>query len=151
MNKESQARQLLKIWRENPIKFVKDVFNVDPDEWQCDVLMDFAKYNRIAMKASKGVGKEQPYSTPTPTPFGYKLFGDLTVGDLIFGDDGNPTKILHIFEQGEKDVYEITFDDGSKTKCGLEHLWKVRGISEKRKKNLVSYIDKRNNSTRIVY
>ena len=57
MNKESHARQLLKIWRDNPIKFVKDVFNVEPDEWQCDVLMDFAKYNRIAMKASKGVGK----------------------------------------------------------------------------------------------
>lgn len=134
MNKETQARQLLKIWRDNPIKFVKDVFNVEPDEWQCDVLMDFAKYNRIAMKASKGVGKEQPYSVIIPTPNGPTEFGKLQIGDFVFGDDGLKTKITNIFEQGEKDVYQITFDDGTSTKCGLDHLWKVRGITEKRKK-----------------
>ena len=41
----------------------------------------------------------------------------------IGGVDGKPAQVLEIFEQGIKDVYELTFDDGSKVKCGLEHLW----------------------------
>lgn len=46
-----------KEWRENPVSFVKEQFNAEPDEWQKDALMLFAKNQRIAMKASKGVGK----------------------------------------------------------------------------------------------
>jgi ribosomal 30S subunit maturation factor RimM len=38
---------------------------------------------------------------------GEKLFGDLIVGDKIFNENRELTTILNIFEQGEKDVYEI--------------------------------------------
>jgi phage terminase large subunit len=44
-------------WRETPAKFVRDVFDTEPDEWQLEVLSSFPVNNRIAMKASKGVGK----------------------------------------------------------------------------------------------
>lgn len=47
----------LKLWRENPVRFVQDNFDVTPDPWQIDVLMQFAKTPRIAMKACKGPGK----------------------------------------------------------------------------------------------
>lgn len=47
----------LKQYREDPIAFVREVFAVEPDEWQKDVLMAFAVNNRIAMQSSKGVGK----------------------------------------------------------------------------------------------
>ena len=36
---------------------VKDLFGVEPDAWQRDVLRAFPKKQRIALKASKGVGK----------------------------------------------------------------------------------------------
>ena len=48
--------QLL-VWRKDPVKFVRDVFNVEPDEWQKDVLTAFATHNRVATKACKGPGK----------------------------------------------------------------------------------------------
>lgn len=44
-------------WRENPDEFVREVFNVVPDKWQSKVLKLFPKSPRLAMKASKGVGK----------------------------------------------------------------------------------------------
>ena len=46
-----------KQWRHDPIQFVREVFNVEPDDWQKDALMSFSKNRRTAMLASKGVGK----------------------------------------------------------------------------------------------
>ena len=83
---------------------------------------------KITIELKPGTGKEQPYSTkiPTPTEQGYTLMGDLKVGDYVFDRIGNKTKILQIFEQGEKDVYKITFQDGRTALCGAEHLWTVK-------------------------
>lgn len=45
-------------WRLDPVKMVRDLFGVDPDAWQAEVLMEFARGNqRIAMAACKGPGK----------------------------------------------------------------------------------------------
>lgn len=54
----SQAAQLkIESWRKSPLKFVREVFHVDPDEWQKEVLEAFPTNQRIAMKACKGPGK----------------------------------------------------------------------------------------------
>ena len=68
-------------------------------------------------------GKEQPLSAMLYTPNGIKRMGDIHVGDYVFDRMGNPTKVSAIYPQGIKDVYEITFHDGAKTRCGKEHLW----------------------------
>lgn len=56
-----EAAKRLKIWRENPSKFVWDNFKVTPDTWQEDALKAFASndpaHQRIAMKACAGPGK----------------------------------------------------------------------------------------------
>lgn len=86
------------------------------------------RFNKLTIELKPGTGKEEPYSRkiPTPTERGYTLMGDLKVGDYVFDRTGRPTKILHIFEQGEKNVYKITFQDGRIALCGLEHLWTVK-------------------------
>ena len=83
---------------------------------------------KVTVEAKPGTGKEEPYSRkiPTPTPQGYTLMGDLQVGDYVFDRSGRLTKILQIFEQGEKDVYQVTFQDGRTAYCGAEHLWTVK-------------------------
>lgn len=52
-----EASDQLREWRRDPVKFVRDVFHVEPDEWQKDVLRNFPNHNRIGMKACKGPGK----------------------------------------------------------------------------------------------
>lgn len=51
------AAQAIRAWRESPTRMVRDLFGVEPDLWQQDVLEAFPNNQRLAMKASKGVGK----------------------------------------------------------------------------------------------
>lgn len=44
-------------WRSYPDIFVEECFGVVPDQWQREVLQAFRHNQRLAMKASKGVGK----------------------------------------------------------------------------------------------
>lgn len=70
-------------------------------------------------------GRAQPLDAKIYTPDGYKLMGELKPNDLIIGSKGEPIKVLEIFPQGEKDIYKITFSDGSSTECCDEHLWEI--------------------------
>lgn len=79
-----------------------------------------------------GAGKEAPLSLIVPTPAGDRRWGDLKPGDCVFGVHGQPVKILQTFPQGLKDIYCVTFDDGSFTLCGQEHLWTVYGRKSRR-------------------
>ena len=55
------AANKIKVWRENPIKFVKDNFGVTPDLWQEEALKAFASWDhekvRISLQACAGPGK----------------------------------------------------------------------------------------------
>lgn len=51
------AQAKIKLWRERPDVFVREVFGATPDPWQDEILKAFPHNQRIAMKASKGPGK----------------------------------------------------------------------------------------------
>lgn len=55
------AQQKIKEWREFPVKFIREIFGVEPDIWQAQALNAFARQDissmRIAMKACVGPGK----------------------------------------------------------------------------------------------
>lgn len=84
-----------------------------------------AKENKILCLAGAGSGKAVPNSTIIPTPEGWKRVDEVKVGDYLFDKEGKPTKVLGVYPQGEKDVYEITFGDGRKAKCSIDHIWSV--------------------------
>lgn len=73
-----------------------------------------------------GKGKAQPLDTKILTPKGYKLMRDLRLNDLVIGEDGKPYPITGIYPQGVKEVFRVTFKDGTSTLCCDEHLWKFR-------------------------
>jgi len=81
--------------------------------------------NLVFLCGAATMGKAQPYDTKVLTPNGFVDMGSLQVGDTISGSDGGRQTVLGIFEQGEKDVYGINFEDGSYTECCKEHLWKI--------------------------
>ncbi|MFE3148452.1 PhoH family protein [Streptomyces sp. NPDC059218] len=78
-------------------------------------------------------GRAQPVFTNVLTPDGWRPIGDLRVGDLVIGSNGEPTPVLGVYPQGEKDIYRVTAQDGSWTLCCGEHLWTVRTASDKRR------------------
>lgn len=81
---------------------------------------------------ARGLGFEQPHSETVLTPTGIKTVGDIKVGDYLIGIDGKPTKVLEVYKQGLKDVYEVTLLDGRTVKCGLNHLWYVKDFTKKK-------------------
>ena len=82
-----------------------------------------SKYRQTVVISSAGSGKAQPNSTKIPTPDGWKLLGDIKVGDYVFNRLGKPVKVLGVYPQGELEVYNVLFEDGRSTLCNDEHLW----------------------------
>ena len=80
-------------------------------------------------------GKEQPISEPILTKDGWIPMGEVKVGTKVYGKDGHLHRVIDVFPQGIKNVYEVTFNDGTKTRCGAEHLWKVYTKKQRYKNN----------------
>jgi phosphate starvation-inducible protein PhoH and related proteins len=70
-------------------------------------------------------GRAQPLSSKVLTPFGWRMMGELEVGDFVIGQNGEATQVLGVYPQGQKEVYRVTMTDGSSTVCCAEHLWHV--------------------------
>jgi len=108
------------------IKFMLDKSQVEG--------IKFAVINNSSIMAHEvGYGKAQTLDSKILTPTGWKLMGDIKVGDEVISVDGKPTKVSGIYPQGEKDIYKVTFDDGGSTDCCDEHLWSVNDTTRKNK------------------
>jgi len=77
----------------------------------------------VVAQGCPGTGKAQPLYSKILTPSGWVTMGDISIGDDVITPDGNTSKVLNVYPQGKKDIYEITFHDGSKTRACKEHLW----------------------------
>jgi phosphate starvation-inducible PhoH-like protein len=77
-------------------------------------------------------GRAQPAETPVLTPEGFRPIGSLAVGDLVIGSNGEPTPVIGVFPQGERDIYRVTTQDGASTLCSGDHLWTVAIRGERR-------------------
>ena len=86
-------------------------------------------------------GYEQPYSELVATPNGFTTMGSLQVGDEVMNPDGKPTKVVEIFEQGYKDVYQLELADGRTVRCGADHLWEVICANNHFKRKVVTTHD----------
>src|SRR5688500_12767527 len=68
-------------------------------------------------------GRAQPVDRRVLTPWGWKKIGDLEVGDLVVGSNGEPTLVLGVYPQGRREVFRVRAQDGAETVCCAEHLW----------------------------
>lgn len=85
----------------------------------------FEAGNGIAI-AGTGAGKAQSVNSKILTLYGWKRMGDLKIGDFVITPRSNVVPIIGIFPQGKKQLYKLTFHDGSTTLACKEHLWKAR-------------------------
>jgi hypothetical protein len=94
-------------------------------DYQEDVLRDYQDNRFNIFLAPRQIGKAQPLDSIVWGENGKIKFGDLNVGDKIYGADGKLTNVVGIYPQGIKDIYKITFSDGTSVRCCKEHLWTV--------------------------
>lgn len=62
--------------------------------------------------------------TPTPTPRGYRRFGDLQTGDWVIGSDGKPVRIKAVkpVQTGRK-CFQVRYATGESIVASDGHLW----------------------------
>ena len=72
-----------------------------------------------------GLGKAQPLDAKVLTPHGWKPMGEIRIGDEVIGSSGEPCSVVGVYPQGEREVFRVSFSDGSSTECCDEHLWRV--------------------------
>jgi hypothetical protein len=71
-------------------------------------------------------GKAQPLYSRILTPKGFVPMGSLSIGDEIYGQDGQIHHVTGIYPQGVQKIYRITFNDHTQTDCTLDHLWNIQ-------------------------
>lgn len=77
--------------------------------------------------------KAECLQTLTLTSQGWKKHGDLVPGDVIFGPDGLPARVVAKTPVWhDADCYEIEFDDGFRVTVSGDHLWSVERRTRKR-------------------
>lgn len=125
--------------REKSFKLVKDTVvskisaKNKEQKFAFDLLMD-PKVKLVTLVGKAGSGKANPVDTPTLTPSGWVKMGNIKPGDYVISVDGTPTKVLGVFPQGEKEVFEVRFSDGTAVKCCKEHLWETKTVQERDQK-----------------
>ncbi len=108
-----------------------------------DALYDMMDAELIPKLMSAGVievaplaymrGRAQPVFTKVLTPSGFRPIGELRVGDLVIGSDGQPTEVLGVYPQGFKEIYRVSTQDGSSTLASGDHLWSVYTRADRRR------------------
>lgn len=84
--------------------------------------------------AGRGSGKALDLSTPIATPDGWTAMGDLSVGDTVFDEAGDPCTVIAVYDQEAPDdgLWRITFSDGSSIDADGSHQWVTLNIPERR-------------------
>ncbi|WP_305180599.1 hypothetical protein [Ileibacterium valens] len=77
----------------------------------------------IYIRTTRKYGKALACSEPVVTIAGMEPIGNIKEGTLVYSDDGKAYPVTGIYDQGVKDVFKVTFDDGSYSRCTDEHLW----------------------------
>lgn len=71
--------------------------------------------------------------TKVLTPKGFKLIGDIAVGDQVCNPDGTVARVIGVYDRGEHDFYRVTLSDGASVEASADHLWAV-SVAGKRKR-----------------
>lgn len=93
--------------------------------YRLDPITGQRKYRRGVIQRPKGWGKAESLDNVMPTPNGYKRFGDLRVGDYVYGADGKPTMVVQVHPIIEDFGYTVTASDGSEGVFHENHTFVV--------------------------
>jgi hypothetical protein len=98
-------------------------------EWLIAGIVPLGSVTLLA--AQGGTGKAGPLWSKVLTPTGWRLMGDIQVGDAVIAGDGSATKVTGVFPQGKKPIFKVQMSDGSTTHCCNEHLWLTKTQKER--------------------
>jgi len=85
------------------------------------------KIKRLIVCMPPGAAKALALNTPIATPSGGTTMGQLRVGDYVFDEKGEPTRVKWVSPiWRDRPVYEVVTSDGERIIADKDHEWLVR-------------------------
>lgn len=97
----------------------------------CDTVQNFLEEETghaidvLLVSVPPQFGKQESLNQDILTTKGWKKFGDLKVGDKVYGPNGKAIKVTNIIPQPEPCTLAVTTTDGSVIKVHPNHEWVV--------------------------
>jgi predicted phage terminase large subunit-like protein len=89
--------------------------------------VEAGKSPRLMLLMPPRHGKACAVGTQVPTPMGFRPIESLIPGDYVFGRDGRPTRVVAVSPiWRDRELFEVTSDDGASVVVDSEHEWTVR-------------------------
>ncbi len=98
-----------------------------------DYLWWIVENELIVIGAWSGVGKAQDLDSKILTTNWFQRMWDIKIWDTVFWNNWKEETVVWIYPQWKKDIYEVIFNDWTKTRCCEEHLWVVQNITQRKK------------------
>lgn len=103
---------------------IKEFLAVPDEEYDWIVPGLLERGDRLILTGQEGAGKALALDTPIPTPKGWTTMGELSVGEEIFGPDGQPARVVFATPvMTGHDCFRVRFSDGSEIVADADHLW----------------------------
>ena len=135
----------------NPIPFKwpsllrKTLWDIDNDcdtgvplelrQYQIQMIHHLIRMDKFINGDAVGLGKAQPLDAKILTPSGWKLMGEMMVGQEVVDPDGGSSFVEGVYPQGKVDIYRVELNDGSVTECCGGHLWTVQTPEDRMRGN----------------
>ena len=75
---------------------------------------------------SRVEGKALALDTLVPTPLGWKRIGELSPGDFVFDEAGQPTLVVAVSPiMVSRPCHEVVFSDGTRVVTDVDHQWRT--------------------------
>lgn len=84
------------------------------------------RFRTVLFLISRQNGKALSLDTEIATPDGWRKMADVHVGDVVFGQDGKPSRVVGESQIFNKPMYLVSFEGGAKVKASADHLWSVQ-------------------------
>lgn len=90
------------------------------------------QFREVLLIVARKNGKAVSLDTEIATPSGWVQMKDINEGDLVFGQDGKPSKVLYVSPIFDKPMYLVKFEDGATVKASADHIWSVQTKQSRR-------------------
>lgn len=103
------------MWRTERTPYLREIM---------DELSHMSKTKEVVFMKGAQVGAPLKLDTLVPTLDGFKEIKDISIGDIVFDENGKQQSVLGVSDVFKNEsCYIITFDDNSQVECDGRHLW----------------------------
>lgn len=140
--KAERACKFIETFKHTKGKWAAKGENLILEPWQCFLVCSIfgwlrvsdglRRFRRALLFVPRKNGKALAVDTKIPTPSGFKLMGDLSVGDVVFGADGSPKNIIATSDvMVDRPCFKVSFSNGDEIIADENHLWVTDSRSDR--------------------